>query len=207
MRAKTTHRTAVTVLFFTIVLCLLTAGGCKNASKRAYRAYSGTVSVSLGLGREGILVEEHPFPVTVHVDGDYAKEGSSCVLTVPTNASDYYAYRKPLSDENEQTISFIVPAAKYSSQITIELLDSYERVIYSRTCTYQAYDEWQNMLLAGHMGNRQIPYHGQSKLKEMILEQQFQYELSHSQKTICIPKKRATICSIFYRLMLPILKN
>ena len=29
MRAKTTHRTAVTVLFFTIVLCLLTAGGCK----------------------------------------------------------------------------------------------------------------------------------------------------------------------------------
>ena len=74
MRAKTTHRTAVTVLFFTIVLCLLTAGGCKNASKRAYRAYSGTVSVSLGLGREGILVEEHPFPVTVHVDGDYAKE-------------------------------------------------------------------------------------------------------------------------------------
>ncbi len=99
MRAKTTHRTAVTVLFFTIVLCLLTAGGCKNASKRAYRAYSGTVSVSLGLGREGILVEEHPFPVTVHVDGDYAKEGSSCVLTVPTNASDYYAYRKPLSDE------------------------------------------------------------------------------------------------------------
>ena len=100
MRAKTTHRTAVTVLFFTIILCLLTAGGCKNASKRAYRAYSGTVSVSLGLGREGILVEEHPFPVTVHVDGDYAKEGSSCVLTVPTNASDYYAYRKPLSDEN-----------------------------------------------------------------------------------------------------------
>ena len=75
MRAKTTHRTAVTVLFFTIILCLLTAGGCKNASKRAYRAYSGTVSVSLGLGREGILVEEHPFPVTVHVDGDYAKEG------------------------------------------------------------------------------------------------------------------------------------
>lgn len=58
MRAKTTHRTAVTVLFFTIVLCLLTAGGCKNASKRAYRAYSGTVSVSLGLGREGILVED-----------------------------------------------------------------------------------------------------------------------------------------------------
>ena len=154
MRAKTTHRTAVTVLFFTIVLCLLTAGGCKNASKRAYRAYSGTVSVSLGLGREGILVEEHPFPVTVHVDGDYAKEGSSCVLTVPTNASDYYAYRKPLSDDNEQTISFIVPAAKYSSQITIELLDSYERVIYSRTCTYQAYDEWQNMLLAGHMGKQ-----------------------------------------------------
>ena len=40
MRAKTTHRTAVTVLFFTIVLCLLAAGGCKNASKRAYRAYS-----------------------------------------------------------------------------------------------------------------------------------------------------------------------
>ena len=68
MRAKTTHCTVVTVLFFTIVLCLLTAGGCKNASKRAYRAYSGTVSVSLGLGREGILVEEHPFPVTVHVD-------------------------------------------------------------------------------------------------------------------------------------------
>ena len=34
MRAKTTHRTVVTVLFFTIVLCLLTAGGCKNASKR-----------------------------------------------------------------------------------------------------------------------------------------------------------------------------
>ena len=99
-------------------------------------------------------MEEHPFPVTVHVDGDYAKEGSSCVLTVPTNASDYYAYRKPLSDENEQTISFIVPAAKYSSQITIELLDSYERVIYSRTCTYQAYDEWQNMLLAGHMGKQ-----------------------------------------------------
>ena len=141
MRAKTTHRTAVTVLFFTIVLCLITAGGCKNASKRAYRAYSGTVSVSLGLGREGILVEEHPFPVTVHVDGDYAKEGKTCVLTVPTNASDYYAYRKPLSEESEQTISFIVPAAKYSSQITIELLDSDERVIYSRTCTYQAYDE------------------------------------------------------------------
>ena len=154
MRAKTTHRTAVTVLFFTIVLCLLAAGGCKNASKRAYRAYSGTVSVSLGLGREGILVEEHPFPVTVHVDGDYAKEGKTCVLTVPTNASDYYAYRKPLSEESEQTISFIVPAAKYSSQITIELLDSYERVIYSRTCTYQAYDEWQNMLLAGHMGKQ-----------------------------------------------------
>ena len=154
MRAKTTHRTAVTVLFFTIVLCLITAGGCKNASKRAYRAYSGTVSVSLGLGREGILVEEHPFPVTVHVDGDYAKEGKTCVLTVPTNASDYYAYRKPLSEESEQTISFIVPAAKYSSQITIELLDSDERVIYSRTCTYQAYDEWQNMLLAGHMGKQ-----------------------------------------------------
>lgn len=90
----------------------------------------------------------------MHVDGDYAKEGSSCVLTVPTNASDYYAYRKPLSDENEQTISFIVPTAKYSSQITIELLDSDERVIYSRTCTYQAYDEWQNMLLAGHMGKQ-----------------------------------------------------
>ena len=43
MRAKTTHRTAVTVLFFTIVLCLLVAGGCKNASKRAYRAYSVSV--------------------------------------------------------------------------------------------------------------------------------------------------------------------
>ena len=99
MRAKTTHRTAVTVLFFTIVLCLITAGGCKSASERMYRAYSGTVSVSLGLGREGILVEEHPFPVTVHVDGDYAKEGKTCVLTVPTNASDYYAYRKPLSEE------------------------------------------------------------------------------------------------------------
>ena len=84
MRAKTTHRTAVTVLFLTIVLCLLAAGGCKSASERMYRAYSGKVSVSLGLGREGILVEEHPFPVTVHVDGDYAKEGSSCVLTVPT---------------------------------------------------------------------------------------------------------------------------
>ena len=37
---------------------------------------------------------------------------------------------------------------------TIELLDSDERVIYSRTCTYQAYDEWQNMLLAGHMGKQ-----------------------------------------------------
>ena len=104
MRAKTTHRTAVTVLFFTIILCLLTAGGCKNASKRAYRAYSGTVSVSLGLGREGILVEEHPFPVTVHVDGDYAKEGKTCVLTVPTNASDYYAYRKPLSVQRNTAV-------------------------------------------------------------------------------------------------------
>ena len=48
-----------------------------------------SVSV-LVLEEEGILVEEHPFPVTVHVDGDYAKEGETCVLTVPTNASDYY---------------------------------------------------------------------------------------------------------------------
>ncbi len=122
MRAKTTHRTAVTVLFFTIVLCLITAGGCKNASKRAYRAYSGTVSVSLGLGREGILVEEHPFPVTVHVDGDYAKEGGTCVLTVPTNASDYYAYRKPLSDGNEQTISFIVPQRNTAVRLQLNFL-------------------------------------------------------------------------------------
>ena len=154
MRAKNAHRIAALLMLLTITLCLLTADGCKNVSKHMYRAYSGTVSVSLGFGREGILVEEHPLPVTVHVDGDYAKEGGTCVLTVPTNASDYYAYRKSLSDENEQTISFIVPAAKYSSQITIELLDSYERVIYSRTCTYQAYDEWQNMLLAGHMGRQ-----------------------------------------------------
>ena len=168
MRAKNAHRIAALLMLLTITLCLLTAAGCKNASKRTYRAYSGTVSVSLGLGREGILVEEHPFPVTVHVDGDYAKEGSSCVLTVPTNASDYYAYRMPLSEESEQTISFIVPAAKYS---------------------------------------RQIPYRGQNKSKEVILAQQFQYELSHSQKTICIQKKRATVCSIFYRLMLLILKN
>ena len=89
-----------------------------------------------------------------YISNRCAKDGRTCVLTVPTNASDYYAYRKPLSDENEQTISFIVPAVKYSSQITIELLDSDERVIYSRTCTYQAYDEWQNMLLAGHMGKQ-----------------------------------------------------
>ena len=114
MRAKNAHRIAALLMLLTITLCLLTADGCKNVSKHMYCAYSGTVSVSLGFGREGILVEEHPLPVTVHVDGDYAKEGGTCVLTVPTNASDYYAYRKSLSDENEQTISFIVPAAKYS---------------------------------------------------------------------------------------------
>lgn len=154
MRAKTTHRTAVTVLFFTIVLCLLTAGGCKNAQNaRTAPIQEQSVSV-LVLEEKGFLWKNILFQLRCMVDGDYAKEGGTCVLTVPTNASDYYAYRKPLSDENEQTISFIVPAAKYSSQITIELLDSYERVIYSRTCTYQAYDEWQNMLLAGHMGKQ-----------------------------------------------------
>ena len=76
------------------------------------------------------------------------------MLTVPTNASDYYAYRKPLSTKSSQTISFIVPAAKYSSQVTLELLDDDEHVIYSRTSTYQAYDEWQNMILAGQLGTQ-----------------------------------------------------
>lgn len=128
--------------------------GCTSYSHQTYRSYSGTVAVSLGLGKEGILVEENPFPVTVHINGDYAEESSWCALTVPTNASDYYTYRMPLSDESSQTVSFIVPAAKYSSQITIELLDSEENVIYSRTSTYQAYDEWQSMILAGQMGTQ-----------------------------------------------------
>ena len=155
MRHKHAHRTAIFWLFIAISMFLILGlGGCQTSSRRTYRTYSGSVSVSLGLGKEGILVEESPFPVTVHVDGEYAKEGKWCVLTVPTNASDYYAYRKPLSTENSQTISFIVPAAKYSSQITLELLDSDEHVIYSRTSTYQAYDEWQNMILAGQLGTQ-----------------------------------------------------
>ena len=143
---------AVVSLLFVGLFAVFALTGCTSSARRTYRAYSGSVNVSLGLGREGILVEELPFPVTVNIEGDYAEEGSWCVLTVPTNASDYYTYRMPLSEESSQKLSFIVPAAKYSSQITIELLDSEEHVIYSRTSTYQAYDEWQNMILVGQMG-------------------------------------------------------
>lgn len=153
-RVKRSLRLAMVVLLMLGLFAVFVLTGCASSSRRTYRAYSGTVAVSLGLGKEGILVEENPFPVTVHIDGDYAEEGSWCVLTVPTNASDYYTYRMPLSEESSQKLSFIVPAAKYSSQITIELLDSEERVIYSRTSTYQAYDEWQNMILAGQMGTQ-----------------------------------------------------
>ncbi len=155
MRYKRAHRPVIFLLLMAISMFVISGlGGCKSSSRRTYRTYSGNVSVSLGLGREGILVEENPFPVTVHIDGEYAEEGSWCVLTVPTNASDYYAYREPLSEKRSQTISFIVPAAKYSSQVTLEILDSDEHVIYSRTITYQAYDEWQNMILAGQLGTQ-----------------------------------------------------
>lgn len=157
MKDKKAPNTFHRALFFLVlsVFCLISFAGCRSSGNRSgYRAYSGTVSVSVGLGKEGILVEESPFPVTVHIDGDYASEGSFCVLTVPTNASDYYAYRLPLSEEQSQTLQFIVPTAKYSSQLTIELLDRDENVIYSRTCTYQAYDEWQSMILAGQMGTQ-----------------------------------------------------
>ena len=155
MRHKRAHHTVIFLLFMAIsMFSVLGLSGCQASSRHTYHAYSGSVSVSLGLGKEGVLVEESPFPVTVHIDGDYAEAGSWCVLTVPTNASDYYAYRKPLTTQSSQTISFIVPAAKYSSQITLELLDSDEHVIYSRTSTYQAYDEWQNMILAGQLGTQ-----------------------------------------------------
>ena len=135
------------------------------------------------------------------------KRAETCVLTVPTNASDYYVYRKPLSDENEQTISFIVPAAKYSSQITIELLDSDERVIYSRTCTYQAYDEWQNMLLAGHMGKQTDTVSWPEQIKRSDLGTAVSVRTVTLTEDNLYTEKEATICSIFYRLMLPILKN
>ena len=149
---KRSLRLAMALCLMLVLFSVFMLAGCTPSSRRTYRAYSGTVNVSIGLGKEGILVEENPFPVTVYVNGDYAEEGSWCVLTVPTNASDYYTYRMPLSEESSQKLSFIVPAAKYSSQITIELLDSEEHVIYSRTSTYQAYDEWQNMILIGQMG-------------------------------------------------------
>lgn len=147
------HRVIVFIVLS--VLCLLSLSGCRSANRSSgYRAYSGNVSVSVGLGKEGILIEESPIPVTVHVEGDYASAGSFCVLTVPTNASDYYSYRLPLSEDQTQTLQFIVPASKYSSQLTIELLDGDENVIYSRTSTYQAYDEWQTMVLAGQLGTQ-----------------------------------------------------
>lgn len=155
MRHKHTNCIALFLLFMAISMFAVAGlSGCQTSARHTYHAYSGSVSVSLGLGKEGMLVEESPFPVTVHVDGDYAEEGSWCVLTVPTNANDYYAYRKPLTTKSSQTISFIVPAAKYSSQVTLEILDSDEHVIYSRTSTYQAYDEWQNMILAGQLGTQ-----------------------------------------------------
>lgn len=151
---ETCLRVAMVVVLLLSLVVVFTLTGCTSSSRRTYRAYSGSVNVSLGLGREGILVEELPFPVTVNIEGDYAEEGSWCVLIMPTNASDSYAYRMPLSEERSQKLSFLVPAAKYSSQLTIELLDSEERVIYSRTRTYQAYDEWQSMILAGQMGTQ-----------------------------------------------------
>lgn len=151
---ETGLRVAMVVVLLLSLVVVFTLTGCTSSSRRTYRAYSGSVNVSLGLGREGILVEELPFPVTVNIEGDYAEEGSWCVLIMPTNASDSYAYRMPLSEERSQKLSFLVPAAKYSSQLTIELLDSEERVIYSRTRTYQAYDEWQSMILAGQMGTQ-----------------------------------------------------
>ena len=157
MKDKKAPNTFHRALFFIVlsVFCLLSFAGCRSSSSSSgYRAYSGSVSVSVGIGKEGVLVEENPFPVTVHIDGDYASKGSFCVLTVPTNTSDYYAYRLPLSQDESQTLQFIVPASKYSSQLTIELLDGDENVIYSRTCTYQAYDEWQSMVLAGQMGTQ-----------------------------------------------------
>ncbi len=155
MRHKHTNCIALFLLFMAISMFAVAGlSGCQTSARHTYYVYSGSVSVSLGLGKEGMLVEESPFPVTVHVDGDYAKEGSWCVLTVPTNTNDYYAYRKPLTTKSSQTISFIVPAAKYSSQVTLEILDSDEHVIYSRTSTYQAYDEWQNMILAGQLGTQ-----------------------------------------------------
>lgn len=143
------------ILLALLLMLLIAVSGCTVPSRKTgYRAYSGTVSVSLGLGKEGILVDESPLPVTVHIEGDYAQQAAWCVLAVPTNAADYYAYRHSLTKEDAQTVSYIVPAATGASQIVIELLDDQERVIYSRTCTYQAYSEWQSMMLCGQMGTQ-----------------------------------------------------
>lgn len=141
-------------LLVLVLFAVIGLSGCASSSKNTYHSYSGTVTVSLGLGKESVLLEENPFPVTVHIEGDYAVQGSWCVLTVPTNASDYYTYWMPLSDEKSQKVTFIVPAAKYSSQLTLEVRNSDKRVIYSRTSTYQARDKWQDLILIGQMGTQ-----------------------------------------------------
>ena len=141
-------------LIVLVLFAVIGLSGCASSTKNTYHSYSGTVTVSLGLGKEGVLLEENPFPVTVHIEGDYAVQGSWCVLTVPTNASDYYTYWMPLSDEKSQKVTFIVPASKYSSQLTLEVRDGDKRVIYSRTSTYQARDKWQDLILIGQMGTQ-----------------------------------------------------
>lgn len=142
-----------TILFLILLMVLCSLSGCRS-KKQEYRTYSGSVSVRLGLGKEGMLTDTIPFPVTVLIEGDYAREGCWCVLTVPTNGDDYYAYREALTEEPVQRIQYIVPAAVGSAQLTVEVLDDQSRVIYSRTCTYRANQWYQDAILCGSMGSQ-----------------------------------------------------
>ena len=142
----------ISIIICLYFLCVLLQG-C-SGQKTAYRTYSGNVSVKTGLGRESILSEGKMFPVMVHIEGDYAQYGAWCVLSVPTNASDYYAYRTQLTEEKKQDVNYVVPVASQGGQIMIELLDEQERVIYSRTCSYKNIDEDVAMIIWGQIGEQ-----------------------------------------------------
>lgn len=141
------------ILIWMLLLLCLSAAGCSRRVTQ-YRSYSGSVSVSLGLGKESLLAESIPFPVAVHIEGEYAAGGRWCVLTVPTNEDDFYSYREELTEEESQDIQYVVPVSAGSSQLVVELLDEGENVIYSRTCTYQAGQCWQSMILCGRLGTQ-----------------------------------------------------
>lgn len=138
------------LLVMLLVLLLALCGGCRK-KEFSYYAYTGNVTVNIGIGYEGIVQEGFPLPVMVHVEGEYASSGKWCVLSVPTNEADYYSYRVELDQTDHQDICYAIPVAQGSSQLVVELWDEQQNVIYSRTCTYRTQSDWQSMILSGRL--------------------------------------------------------